>query len=524
MSAHGTKDIQQANLRSVRVARAALERVVLSVAVLCALAFAFPQKSVFAQDASSSSTTATGTALPSAPASNGAAPLGGGGGMADFSSLMMLIEQVIDPDGWLAAGGKSTQIPYFNGVYVDPRGHVRRMKEGGALPNALSAVSGQNLLQKWRAGKGMRTISLKQLDAALTDMVSAGLQPNSQMQYLAGISRIQYVVVDIANEDVLIAGPATKGEAGSGGFLLEDLITLARLVSRKTVPLGCSIDPTSEGLLRASHLLSDPATIGRLSRNPKVVAEQLKSAVGPQSIAVFGLEPSSSTAVALVDVDEHMKRVGLGLVKTTPRIKTYFDHLNAQSSVPNQSLIRWWFSYGAEPVAANSGGDAFEFPARTVQVLSQQQWIDQQGGRQPTGTADPASDAFAKEMSEQLSELRIMHPAYARLHGVYELGLALQLAVDASKQESLATWLPAICHSPYLAPEPVASPKTVDGLTTWHRLRSGTVVAVISGGVEVNSARIAAKSNWSRSSSVVKLAVKPVEALTSVGSKNWWQD
>jgi general secretion pathway protein D len=42
--------------------------------------------------------------------------IGGGGAMADFGSLMMLIQQTIDPDNWLANGGQSSMIPYQNNL------------------------------------------------------------------------------------------------------------------------------------------------------------------------------------------------------------------------------------------------------------------------------------------------------------------------------------------------------------------------------------------------------------------------
>ncbi len=42
----------------------------------------------------------------------GATPIQGGSVIADFDTLMMLIQQTIDPDSWLLAGGQSTITPY----------------------------------------------------------------------------------------------------------------------------------------------------------------------------------------------------------------------------------------------------------------------------------------------------------------------------------------------------------------------------------------------------------------------------
>ena len=61
--------------------------------------------------------------------SPGAIP--GGGVVADFDTLMNLIQQTIDPDSWLQAGGTNTINPYPAGVYVDPKGYMKRLKESG---------------------------------------------------------------------------------------------------------------------------------------------------------------------------------------------------------------------------------------------------------------------------------------------------------------------------------------------------------------------------------------------------------
>jgi hypothetical protein len=95
----------------------------LQFAAFC-LVLVCPVGIAMAQDSLSNATPRASTPLPNPAGTVGTAPLGGGGSMADFSTLMMLIEQTVDPEGWLAAGGRSTQIPYPQGVYVDPRGHL----------------------------------------------------------------------------------------------------------------------------------------------------------------------------------------------------------------------------------------------------------------------------------------------------------------------------------------------------------------------------------------------------------------
>ncbi len=451
----------------------------------------------------------------------GVAP--GGSVIADFDTLMMLIQQTIDPDSWLLAGGQSTITPYPAGVFVDPKGHMRRLKESGKLSFDLQKPTTELPRHPWRQTSKLRTISLKEIDASLAKSRSRGLQPTLDLLKLAGLSRITYVKVLAAEEDVLLAGPAGESEFG---FLLEDLATTAALINSQTAPLGCSIEPTNEGLLAAQQLLSERGTLVRLARNPKLVIEQMHGTIGSHAVSVFGLSPQCSTAIALVDADEHMKRVGFGSALTSPRIKSYFDFLDEQAVVPKQSMIRWWFAYSDSPVEATATGSLFQLPENCVNVLSEQQWVSQQGGRAPTGNHDEAADKFAVAFSEHLPRLRQSHPSYARLCGVFETGLALQLVLESTGQGDLRAWFPNLCGlgKALATAEHVDAPKTVEGLTTWHRLKSGTIVAVASGGVTMDLKQAAAQSKWKDSKFLTATVIADQPAVPTSAHAGWWWD
>lgn len=454
----------------------------------------------------------------------------GGGAMQDWSTLMMLVSQTVDPDEWrdLGGTGNSTMTPYPNGVWLDAKGHLKRLdRNSGMLPSWVAGAS----RQQWRAGSGLRTISLKQLDAALAGIQLRGMQPTTQMLQLAGITHIQYVAIDVENQDVLISGPAAKVAGDENGFLLEDLRTLAALMNKQTAPLGCSLDPDNQGILAAQNFLSDPSVIGRLSRTPQAVADQIKSKVGPHAVNIFGIDPSSSTALALVDADEHMKRVGLGLSSTVPKIKTYFDHLDRKGAAPAQSLIRWWFAYKDAPILVDESNSFFELPKQMVAVMSEQQWVNAQGSRQATGAADEAADAFAAEMTEKLNDLRATQPAYARLQGIFELGLALQLAIESSNQQTLGDWFPNLANRSHSSVVARQTPKSVEGVTAWDRLKNGTVVAIISGGVKIEPAAVASPANWKSQSHLSRPSNLDSVRATNIRVANigafaaqWWWD
>ncbi len=443
----------------------------------------------------------------------GTAGAAGGAAMADFDTLMNLIQQTVDPDSWLANGGGNTILPYPAGVYVDPNGRLRRAKDL-QFPDPSAATGPRH---PWRQASPLRVVSLKAIDRAITEAVQTGLKPSAELMNLAGLSRISMVRVDLENEDILLAGPA--GGAAIG-LQLEDLAVLSALIKNDTAPLGCSIDPDDGGIRAAQALLQEPGTLKRLARSPKMVIEQLEAAIGPHRVTVFGLPAQTGTALALVDADEHMKKVGFAKARVRGGIDTYFDHVDSQASVPAESLVRWWFAYSDDAVSVSEGGDTFQLPENCVRVMSEKQWMTATG-RQASPGNDAAADAFAADFSKRISKLRAQHPSYARLAAVFEMALALQLSVDASGQSSLESWLPALCRVGQVRESKLVEPKTVDGLATSHRLKSGTVLAVISGGVQIDPKRFAAKLEPSKFLAESVVPAKPSRKATTHG-KWWW--
>ena len=446
----------------------------------------------------------------------------GGAAQADFTTLMNLIQQTIDPDSWLANGGTSTILPYPSGVYVDPAGHLKRVQEQRQVSASVLGKSGKGPRHPWRTASGLRTVSLKQLDQALAMSLHRGLSPAVEIQKLAGLSRIEYVRIDVETEDILIAGPA-DGVESAVGFELQDVAVVAALINSRTSPLGCSIEPSNDGLRAAQAYLQGQGVIKQLSRKPQLVVDQMQAKIGPHNVLVFGMAPNTGTAVALIDADEHMKKVGFGTVDPGVRIDSYFEHLSKQDKVPQQSMIRWWFAYGDSPIQSNPQKDVFQLPKQCVAVLSEQQWVTQQG-RAPTGGNDLAADAFAKGMTERLGELRKTHPSYARLSAVFEIGLALQLAIEKTGQPNLQAWLPTLCSIGALAPESNVKPRTVEGLTTWNKLKSGTIVAVVSGGVKIDARTLTRPDAIETSKFLASSLVPTTPERVATSHGNWWWD
>ncbi len=490
--------------------------------ILLACTFASHATSLAAQSSASASASglASNNQETSGKTSNSSsrAPSGGNGGrpVQDWSTLMMLVSQTVDPDEWRDFGGtgNSTMLPYPNGVWIDAQGQMKRMQHRADVGRGVQSAAAH---QNWLRASGLRTVSLKKLDAAIQTQQDLGLSSSRKVQSLAGLSHIEYVLVDSEQHDLLVAGPAD----GNASILdLEDLCLLLNVINDHTSPFGCSLDPSDKGLHAAAAFLQQPNTVLRLGKSPQIVADQLKKQVGPHQVNMFGIEPKCSTALALVNADELMKRYGLGLAKGPIPIKTYFDHLSRAKALKPQSLIRWWFAYTDQPVVANTENVLFHMPKQAVSVLSQEQWIAATGTRQPTGQTDPAAEAFAREFTEKYVQLAASEPAFARVEGIFELGLALQLAISSNHETSLHNWFPHLCHEAHSICLNDRAPAYVEGVTAHDRLSNGTVVAVISGGVSVDPAAALAH----RQSQPHAYVSKPSQLKSADHNDQWWWD
>ncbi len=447
----------------------------------------------------------------------------GGAAMADFQSLMSLIQQTITPDAWLDNGGSNTMLPYPSGVYVDPKGQLKRSTAGKidrSVEDRLrkSSVDAPKGNKAWQTASHLRMVSLKRLDQALVD-AAAGRKPmTADIIRLGGINKISYILIDPATEDVILAGPADPNQLG---FFLEDLAVVSALVNQQTVPLGCSIEPNQQRLLATQQFLAQPNAAATLSKSPAKFAEQLGKTIGDYNVEIFGMNPRCGTAVALLAADEQMKMLGFGKVSYPVPVKSYFSHLETQNNVPTESMIRWWFAYNDLQIATNSDKTLFGLPESCVRVLSEQQFVTKTG-RAPTGKNDPAADAFAAEMSEKMNELRNYDPNFSRLCCVFESAVALQVALDKVGMADFRPWFPNLVGLGKLDSAKAVEPKTVPGLVTTHLLKKKkTNVAVISGGVTVNP-KSALKSDNVKVSQLLSGSAVPSKSKAAESAAWWW--
>lgn len=427
----------------------------------------------------------------------------GGGGQANFQSLIELITSTVQPTTWDEVGGPGAIKEYQNGVYVDALGVVHPVmdKDGGNRLNQMrQAVSHATTSGSVRQSSPLRKVSLPRLEREIQLRRAAGQPLDEEMHVLAGLQRIRYVFLYPESGDIVLAGPAgdwmldrenriVGADSGRPVLQLDDLVVITRhIFSSRDGQFGCSIDPTEQGLAKAKAFLEESAKKPLKAGTKGKWLAELRDQLGRQKIQVFGIDPHSRVAQAIVEADYRMKLVGIGLEEGTADVPSYLDMIKPASGKASQSLdvLRWWFTVNYDAVATNADRDVFELRGQGVKVLSENELLTATGQQIHTDKSDALNAEFAHNFTKHFEALARKYPVYADLQNIFDLALTASLL----RSEGLADrvgWHMLAFRDPaqYVVARGVA-PQEVDTVLNHRVVNRVNILAAISGGVTVN--------------------------------------
>ncbi|MFM7070925.1 MAG: DUF1598 domain-containing protein [Planctomycetota bacterium] len=465
----------------------------------------------------------------------------GGAAMADFDSLITLIQNSTGKPapGWTDDGGVGTVEEFRNGVFVDANGVLIKglaRANAGSLTELRSSALSSNGNIDVRRSSGMRKVSLSRLEREVQLRRLLGQGPDEAMRSLAGLQRVQYVLMYPETGDIVLAGPAgdwardAEGrmvslEKGRPVLQLDDLVVLLRNAENNKEVIGCSINPREENLARTKAFLDESTKRPLKPGQRDAWLDQLRDTVGKQDIVVFGLDPRTRAARIMVEADYRMKLVGMGLEEGVPGVVSYLSAIPAANgeAVP-MNVLRWWFAVNYDAVQTTEGHDAFEIRGQGVKVLSENELLTERGQRVHTGQADVLNRQFTESFTKHFPALAAKYPVYAELRNIFDLALVAAI-IQAQDLPGQAGW-----HMTYFgdaAQCPVelgTAPREVDSVVNHRVINRTQVVAGVSGGVSCSVKSLAAKDRM-----VVDTYGKLKANLTGSKPKNlasdsWWWD
>jgi hypothetical protein len=337
-------------------------------------------------------------------------------------------------------GGMGGGSNVASGVVVDPAGVLRVMAQpdaGMTQVRRQAAVSA--LPADLRMAVPLRKVALSRLEAALAAAIADGRGVPDELEKLAGLTRIEYVLVYPGEGDapgeIVLAGPAepwftdaagrVRGiETGAPTVLLADLATAIRCFAPGQPQdrlVGCSIDPKPEGLAAMQRFLRQTGRVNPTASVDEIVSG-MRQALGTQTVSVQGVSPRSHFAQVMVEADYRMKLIGIGLEPSPVPLKTWVE-LASAGAVAANALQRWYFVPDYECVRIAEDDLAIQLVGQGVKLCGADEVVMPDGSRLSANRADKASKIFTDAFTKLYPKIAARNPVYAQLRTLIDLAV-----------------------------------------------------------------------------------------------------
>ena len=410
------------------------------------------------------------------------------------------------------------------GVSVDAQRVVRG--EYRALPEADQVRIREALGQTdadIKSSTSLRMISMKGLEEAIASAHASGKALPADVQYLAGLQRIEYVVLSPENNDIIIAGPGEGWKTNDEGVVvgvesgmpvlhLQDLMVAMRSVdaARQGQGVSVSIDPTAEGITRVREVYARMRNQGVRSVSESLASE-IEEAYGDQQVSLTGVPRDSHFSRVLLTADYKMKRLAMGLDESPLRQLPSMLSIIARKKINLKSAApRMWMECDYEPVAKNSDGNIWQISGKGVRVKTEDEIADAMGQRKGSGKKLKVAENWAKNMTKHYDALSEVEPVFRDLRNVMDMSVVAAIIQNEDLANKVGLDLPMIggelATPSYTVPEKIPSQVSV----------SNSYAVQVSGGVLLDS--------WGAAkNTVVNDKITEVAAVAKVATADrWW--
>jgi hypothetical protein len=450
----------------------------------------------------------------------------------DFNWKRQLLLALI----WVMGLGNHTFAQFFpgigrvgvvGGVKVDAEGVVRSatLAEKNLL---LQELRGQTQDAKGAlANKSeLRMVSLSKLQTVLTDHLQQSKPLTDEILYLAGLQRVEYVLVYPEQKDIVLAGPSEPWHVREDGNVvgknsrrpvlrLEDLLVALRSgEATQREAMSVSIDPTPEGELRLQKLLSQVSGNGF---DPQQMEGAMKQAFGPQQVKLTAVPKDSRMAQTLVAADYEMKRLAMNLEPSPIRGLTSYMEMIRNGGTGKGKQPRWWITSDYQALQHSEDMLAWKIVGSKVKAMTEDQYISKTGQRIGTGSGNKLAQKWSNQFTDNYYQLCLHQAVFGDLLNVMDLTVVAAM-IQAHKLQQRAgcdlSLLMATDARTLVTPT-YAVPKTLEAQCSFVRGSAGWTVSA-SGGVELNPWRTVSEL------STVDNDVKLVHTRVAPASDHWW--
>ena len=309
--------------------------------------------------------------------------------------------------------------------------------------------------------------------------------------------------------EIRLAGPADQ---------LDDLALALRFAAspdRITSFIGCSIDPTRDGIKRYTRFLKGLSGAITTQKIPRLV-EGMQRAMGEQDVRVFGVPPDSRFACKLVAADYRLKRVAMGFERLPIKgLVNYMDLLAKADRSAVRRQHRFWFVATHDGISRSPDSRIWSFSGPCLAVRT--------AAAGSPGDDDKKASPIAKRMAANLTsrfpQLARRIPVFADLENLVRLTVASEIALHAPLAASQARWHSRVLIDPdRFRRRTSPAPRRVPSLASVRKGRGRNWVLSVSGGVKVEPPPVRRK-DFGR---IDRQLVRTKHHTPTSGS--WWWD
>ena len=421
------------------------------------------------------------------------------------------------------AQGNNDNDEAVGGIVVDPNGVLRNnpINLSGDILNQIN-----NSLKNADADlnkNGLRVLSIRKLEKTIANHRAEGKPLPPSVKYLAGLQRIEYVMLSPAGDDVLIAGPGeglttakdgsvVGAKSGMPPVQLQDLLVAMRTVqnARTGKGISVSIDPTEEGIRNIQKVMKKmtPSSFNAQA------AKTLEEACGPQNITLNGVPKDSRFSQILVAADYKMKRLAMGLEATPEFLPSMLAMAQAKDKVLRKMSPRFWMEANYEPLAVNQEKSVWKLSGQGICTKTMEEYLTDNGKK--VEKPNKFAKAWAAKMTDTFTDLSKAQPVFRELRNIMDLSVVAAIIARERLFEKVSLDAPAINGHEMVSLPKWNVPKTVPSECSYARVTRGMLVTT-SGGVTVNS--------WSVVSNTVadsKLNNFADQAVQGQSGRWWW--
>lgn len=420
------------------------------------------------------------------------------------------------------------------GVSIDATGVLRVMQVDPRIANAQRLATLQSTPQGQLKTSPMRKVSLNRLESYVAKELAAGRDLSSEVWSLAGLQRLEYVLYLPESQDIVIAGPADQWYADKAGRLvgltngratlrLDDMVVALRAFSPDsgaTKSIGCSIDPTPEGLKRMSMFHAQQQ--GQMPADVRPYVAGMKNALGMQVVSIRGVPATTHFARVLVEADYRMKLIGIGLLDPMIPLKSWAER--SQSTGSSNALQRWYFEADYSTVATNEAGTVMHLAGRGVKLSGELEGVQgATGTRRKTGRAgDAASVAFTRDFTNKFDELADVTPVFHEMRNLFDMSIAAAFIQDRNLYEKANWKLGTFASEEGFSVNNGTEVSQVETAINAF-MRDNQLVTPIGGGVHIAARSLVNPSKVSVSPNVDKES-QSMGAPADLRKDQWWWD